>query len=208
MPGTLANAAALLRRQLRLARRHLVYGPPGTWAYRRAARDAALAHVFRRVNAHLRALGGDYWIVYGTLLGWHRGGRILPHDADVDFGAPVGRYAEILASADRLPPGFTLRDTSHRHHGPKLCFDYRGWEADVYFFTENGGRLRSTERSRNPGDMVPFPRAYFYPPQPATFLGETTFVPAQVLPYLEHIYRYVGANAVRDPVTRYFRPRR
>ena len=32
-------------------------------------------------------------------------------------------------------------------------------------------------------------------------------VPAQTLPYLIHTYGYIGSDAVRDRVTRYFRPR-
>jgi hypothetical protein len=207
MLPTSRNAMALVFRHLRLARRHVVYGLPGWLHDRPTARNEALATLFHVVNAHLRTLGGDYWIVYGTLLGWHREGRILPHDADVDFGAPVARYEEILSSRHRLPPGFTLHDTSHHHHGPKLYFAYRGWEADLYFFTESDGQLRSTERSQNPGETEPFPRDYFFPAQPACFLGEPTLVPAQVVPYLEHVYRYLGPDAVRDPVTRYFRPR-
>ena len=207
MSGILFNAATSLRRQLRLAQRHLRYGLPGWPHDRRAARNETLATLFRVVNSHLRGLGGDYWINYGTLLGWHREGRILPHDLDVDFGAPVERFPEIWASRQALPAGFTLRDTSHRHHGPKLYFEYRGWEADVYFYTESNHQLRSTERSRNPGEITPFPRDYFFPLQPAFLLDETTFVPAKVVPYLEHVYRYLGPNAVRDPETRYFRPR-
>jgi hypothetical protein len=207
MTGQLSHSLANLRRQFRLLRRHLRYGPPGWPISDKSAYAAALATLFRGVNQHLLTLGGDYWIVYGTLLGWHREGRILPHDYDVDFGAPVARYREILNSAHLLPEGFTLHDTSHRHHGPKLYIEYHGWEADIYFYTEKDHHLRSTEKSLNPGDTIPFPREYFYPPTPARLLGQPTFVPAQPVAYLEHIYRYLGPDAIRDPVTRYFRPR-
>lgn len=206
MPGPLSHAATALRRQLRLLRRHLRYGPPGWAGASHAARDEALTTLFRGVNAHLRSLGGDYWIVYGTLLGWHREGRILPHDYDVDFGAPVARYQEVWNSRHRLPPGFQLYDTSHRHGGPKLYFEYRGWEADLYFFYEDAGQLRVHLSSDIPSDHIPFPKAWFFPPTPVTFLGEATTVPAQHVAYLEHLYGYIGPNAVRDPATGYFRP--
>ena len=207
MSGSLPSSAATLLRQLRLLRRHLRYGPAGWTRFGQAARLDALATVFRGVNRYLRDLGIDYWLVYGTLLGWHRDGRILAHDYDVDFGAPAACFPRIWESRDRLPAGFTLRDTSPRHHGPKLYCEYRGWEADIYFFREMDGQLCSTERSRNPGDMKPFPRDYFYPRQSTTFLGEATWVPAKSTGYLEHIYGYLGPDAVRDPETRYFRPR-
>lgn len=207
MPGTFTHHYAALARQLRLLRRHLRYGPPGWPGSDAAARSVALATLFQVVNQHLRSLGGDYWIVYGTLLGWHREGRILSHDYDVDFGAPIERFHEILASLQRLPPGFAVRDNSHRHGGPKLCIDYEGWEADLYFFYPDADQLRVRLRSDILSDNLPFPRAWFYPPRPVTFLGETTFVPDQPLPYLEHLYGYIGPNAVRDPTTGYFRPR-
>lgn len=172
-----------------------------------AAKTAALEILFRTVNAQLRALGVEYALAYGTLLGWHREGRLLPHDLDVDFGAAVEAFPAIWAARTKLPRGFTMHDTSHHHHGPKLYVSYRGWEADIYFYAEENGRLRSLERSRNPGDVAPFPREYFFPRQPAVFLGEPTFVPAQPVALLTHLYRYLGPDAVRDPVTRYFRPR-
>lgn len=207
MLENLFHRVASLRRQLRLAQRHLRYGLPG-WPYdRRAARAEALATLFHIVNTHLRTLGGDYWITYGTLLGWHREGTILAHDTDVDFGAPVDRYEEIRASRHRLPDEFTLRDTSHRHGGPKLCIDYRGWEADIYFFSEDARQLRVHLRSDVLSDSLPLPREWIFPTESVLFLGATTSVPARPLPYLEHMYGYIGRDAVRDPVTGYFRPR-
>jgi hypothetical protein len=116
-------------------------------------------------------------------------------------------YPKIRDSAAALPAGFTLHDTSHRHRGPKLYVEHGGWEADIYFFTERDGRLLPDLISNEPGDHVPFPREWFFPRQAATFLGEATFVPAQPVAYLEHLYRYLGPDAEQDPVTRYYRPR-
>lgn len=197
------HAWARVCRDSRLLLRHVRFGLAG-----RAARHQALATLFRTVNGHLRALGIDYWLAYGTLLGWHREGRILAHDYDVDFGLMEEHYPRLKETAARLPRGFTLHDTSHRHLGPKLYVEHRGWEADLYFFRATGDSLHMLERSLNPGEIAPFPRAWMFPLQPATMLGEATQVPAQPLPYLVHTYGYIGPDAVRDPVTRYFRPRR
>lgn len=196
-----------LRRNARLLLRHLRYG---TASFRRqpsVVRTAALQKLFRDVNAHLSDLGIPYALAYGTLLGWYRERDLIAHDYDIDFAAPASAYPTVLASQSRLPPGFELYDTSHRHRGPKLYVNHGGWEADIYFYTEDGDQLCSTEQSRNPGDMLPFPRAYFFPVQPVSFLGVQTFVPAQPEAVLRHVYRYLGPDAERDPVTRYFRPR-
>ena len=207
MASAIARQWAGIQRQWRLVVRHARYGRASFTAVPSAAKSATLATLFRTVNAHLRRLPCDYWLVYGTLLGWHREGNLLAHDHDVDFGVPVAEFAKVWASRAALPPGFTMYDTSHRHHGPKLYVAHHGWEADIYFFIEHEGRLHSSERSANPGDMLPFPREWFYPPRATGLLGEPTWVPAQPEPYLGHVYRYLGPDAVRDPVTRYFRPR-
>jgi hypothetical protein len=201
------HAAQDFGRQLRLLRRHLRYGPA---SYRRkpdATREGALRALFIGVNAHLRSLGVPYALAYGTLLGWYRDRGLIPHDYDIDFAAPVSAYPLIAASAAQLPAGYSLHDTTHRHRGPKLYVNHGGWEADIYFYTEKDGMLCSTEWSRNPGDMLPFPRELFFPVKPEAFLGVETFVPAQPEAMLHHVYRYLGPDAERDPVTRYFRPK-
>lgn len=208
MAQTLAQHWADWRRRGRLLRRHLRHGRASFTAIPSATRTAELTELFRGVNRWLRSLGVEHALAYGTLLGWHREQRILPHDRDVDFAAPLAAYPAIRAAGGTLPPGFTLHDTSYRHHGPKLYVAWRGWEADLYFFRERSDdALQSTERSENPGETNPFPREFLFPLQPSTFLGEPVWVPAQPVALLTHHYGYIGPDAVRDPVTRYFRPR-
>ncbi len=195
-----------LRRQGRLLVRHVRYADTAWSEAGRQARAEALATLFRTVNAWLRDSGTEHWICYGTLLGWWREHRILPHDRDVDFAAPAGAYARLKAAAPRLPRGFVLHDTSHRHGGPKLYISYRGWEADIYFLIEEDGKLRTILNSPNPGDTAPFPRGWFYPAQTVDFLGVPTSAPAEPALYLAHTYGYTGPDAELDPVTRYYRP--
>jgi hypothetical protein len=196
-----------LRRRVRVWTRDARYSRLVLGDRRVRAIRAELETVYRATNRFLRSLGVDYWLVYGTLLGYHREGRLLDGDRDVDFGAHEKEYPRIWQARRALPAGFRLYDTSHRHHGPKLYVAYQSWEADIYFYKDAGGRLQSWETSRNPGDTAPFPRELVYPLRPATFLGESTNVPHDAEAYLVHTYGYIGRDAVRDPTTGYWRPR-
>ena len=171
---------------------------------RRNAIRAGLEDVYRLTNRFLRDLGVDYWLVYGTLLGYYREGRLLPNDRDVDLGAHEREYPRIWAARNALPLECQMYDTSHKHHGPKLYVSHNGYKADIYFFKDADGRLQSYEKSRNLGDMASFPRRFVYPLRPAVFLGEHTMVPNDPEAYLAHTYHYIGPDAVRDPKTGYW----
>jgi len=43
--------------------------------------------------------GVDFWLDWGTLLGYWRGSSLIPHDYDVDFGFDANDAAKVLASA-------------------------------------------------------------------------------------------------------------
>lgn len=205
---SLAHKWADFHRQGRLLVRHLRHADANWSEAGRRRRDEHLATLFCTVNAWLRESGVDHWICYGTLLGWWREGRILSHDRDVDFAAPAEAYATLKAAAARLPRGFKLHDTSHKHGGPKLYISWRGWEADIYFLVSENGTLHAILDSPNPGDTLPFPRDWFYPARTVDFMGEPTAIPPQPESYLKHTYGYTGPDAELDPVTRYYRPRR
>ncbi len=190
------------RRQFRLLRRHLREGWRGA-----AHRRQRLTTLWREAETWLTATGQPHWLAYGTLLGWFREQNILAHDRDVDVALPLSAYPIICAAADQLPLGIRLRDTTHRHHGPKLYLEARGWELDLYFYREIGSDLHSTERSALPGETKPFPAAWVFPMRPVEFLGLPTWVPHESQHLLEHHYGYLGPDAVRDPHTGYFRPR-
>jgi hypothetical protein len=175
-------------------------------SHRPRAKADALARLYLVVNGFLSELGVDYWLAWGTLLGFHREGAILAHDRDVDFGVLEDDYQRILGASARLPEGFTLHDTSCWHGGPKLYVDYRGWKADIYFYRRCEGVLRIFLTSRYPADTAPVPIDQVLPTRPATFLGRPTRVPARVVDHLVHCYGYIGPDAEQDHITGYYHP--
>ncbi len=166
-----------------------------------------LGAVYMATNRLLRDLKVDYWLVYGTLLGYHRDGHVIIGDKDVDFGVPEQYYNTIWQARHHLPDGFKMHDSSYRHHGPKLYVDSDlAWKADIYFYKESDGMLQSYEKSPYLNDTTPFPRSYVYPLQSGTFIGEETSIPNDTLAYLTHMYKYLGHDGVRDNKTGYWYP--
>jgi len=193
-----------LYRILRLALRDLRAGRPFPGDHYRIKRHAALVRLFHTANRFLREAGVDYWLHFGTLLGYYREGAIMMHDTDIDLGLPEREAARVWRERGRLPAGFKLRDSSFNHHGPKMYIAQGGWEVDLYFFAERDGSLYPFEKSRNPGDMKSFEADLVFPLKEVTFLGEATFVPRRPPELLEHIYGNISADAVKNPLTGYY----
>lgn len=192
-------------RPLRLLERHARYSLVRLGSRRDEAIEVALTHLYREVNGFLASLGVPWFICYGTLLGFHRDGRLLRHDKDVDFGLPVGACETVWNRRHTLPDGFRMFDTSRWHHGPKLYVEHGGWEADLYFYrTRDDGRMQSCERSPRQGDVAPFAPSLLMPLRAVRFLGEATWVPNEVEAWLVHTYGCIDENAVQDRRTGYW----
>lgn len=163
-----------------------------------------LQELFIVTNNYMRNTGATYWIDFGTLLGHYREGTILAHDIDVDFGAHEDEFKKVWSKKKSLPKGFKLYDTSFRHRGSKLYFNYKGFDADVYFYEDKDDTLTSYENSHYPSERTPFAKSLAFPVSPITFLGQKTFIPAKTKEYLEHIYNYLGSDGTRDRKTGYW----
>lgn len=193
-------------RQVRLLWRNLHYYHPWNPSWGATGRRQHLTSLFAGVNRWLWDSGVDYWLMYGTLLGYFREGGIIYHDKDIDFGLPDAAYSAVLAAESRLPEGFSLVDTSARHRGHKIYIHHRDWEADLYFFKPSPEGLESGINSSDPVDRVKIPEPLIYPLQEAQFLRQPTRVPALVEPCLTRLYGYLGADFTIDPSTgRYLR---
>lgn len=149
----------------------------------------------------LNQTGEEYWMDFGTLLGYHREGRIIPHDIDVDFGLHEKSYKSILNKKHLLNPKIKFYDSSHRHRGPKLYFNYKGFDVDVYFYEDLGEGLRSYENTKWPNERQSIPKQFVYTLKEIVFLNKKCKIPAQSQKYLEYIYGYLGTDSVRNQET-------
>lgn len=169
-------------------------------------RLSSLDQLYHVVNQWLLELDVEYWVAWGTLLGYHREGGLLIHDRDVDFSLLEAAYPRLVAAADRLPEGFTLHDTSEKHGGPKLYVRHRQWKADLYFYEQVEAELHIHLKLCHASKCKPVPVEQILPTRTASFLGTATRVPAQVEEHLRHCYGYIGRYATRDRRTGYFVP--
>lgn len=181
-------------RRLRYSR--LLGGPK----YREKQR-ADLRKFYQGLNAFLQAVEVDYWLAYGTLLGYWRDSDLILGDSDIDFGLPIEDYQRLLDYRHRLPAGYTLVDTSHKHGGPKLYIRNGVFAADLYFYQAEGENLRLHLNSHYVADRTPVPRALLLPTRPEVFLGQPTRVPNQVEELLMWTYQYLGSDGKLDPAT-------
>lgn len=177
---------------------------PGSY---RKKRLKILREFYGVVNGHLRSLRVDYWLDFGTLLGYYREADILPHDIDVDFGMSAKDFETVWASRSRLPAGFTMYNTSHKHRGAKLYISYRGFDADIYFYEDRGSVVKSFENSSYPNECQEIPKELIYPLKSVEFLGQRCLVPARDREYLEFVYGYLGRDAVRNEITGFWQQR-
>ena len=166
---------------------------------------SVLQEAFEETNSFLKKLEIDYWIDFGTLLGYYREKSILAHDIDVDFGVPEEYYEKIWNSRHMLSKGFIMYDTSYKHRGPKLFISFKGFDIDLYFYEDTGDKLASYEVTKYPSEMKPFDKNLAFPLRQVEFLDSSTYIPNAPKEYLEHYYGYIGANGIRDLSSGYWK---
>ncbi len=173
--------------------------------HRQQAR-AELRHFYVGLNAFLQSLEVDYWLAYGTLLGYHRDSDLILGDSDIDFGLLASDYQRILDYRHRLPVGYELVDTSSKHGGPKLYVRAGLFAADLYFYQPEDEVLRVFLNSHYVADRTPVPREMILPTRPAQFLGQPTRIPNCTEELLLWTYRYLGSDGKLDHETGYWQP--
>lgn len=149
----------------------------------------------------LNATGEEYWLDFGSLLGWHREHGIIPHDIDVDFGMHERSYKKVLLQRNLLSNRVKFYDSSRRHRGPKLYFNYKGFDVDVYFYEDRDSTIRSYENTQWPNECREIPKELVYPLQSVMFLDQECMIPSKPKEYLEYIYGYLGKDSKRNQET-------
>ncbi len=175
-----------------------LYAWPGSYRKRKLK---ILEELFQISVDFLNQSDEEYWVDFGTLLGVHREKGIIPHDIDVDFGMHEKSYEKILSKRHLLSPKVRFYDSSHRHRGSKLYFNYKGFDVDIYFYEDLGDAVRNYENTSWPSERREMPKKIVYPLQSVNFLGKTCLIPAKPKEYLEYIYGYLGTDSKRNQET-------
>lgn len=167
-------------------------------------RRKILWELFELSNQFLSELNIEYWVNYGTLLGFYREKQIINHDIDIDFGCHEKFYPYILENLSKLPAELKFYDSSNRHLGPKVYMSYKGFDADIYFYRTEGERLYSYEKTYWKNYNAPIPEKYVFPTRELKIQDIKTLIPANPKNYLKTIYGNLSADAIRNPVTGYW----
>lgn len=168
---------------------------PGNY---RARKLEILRELFTKGVEFMNNTREEYWLDFGTLLGYHREKGIIPHDIDVDFAMHEKSYKKVLQDQHLLPPGVYFYDSSYRHHGPKLYLSYKGFDVDIYFYEDLGDTMRSTENTKWPNERQAIQKDLIYPLQIVELFGHKVTVPHQTKAYLECIYGDLSRGAKRN----------
>lgn len=157
--------------------------------------------LFIESNRFLIELELDYWVNYGTLLGFHRNNDLIPHDIDIDYGCDESFYKYIWENRNKLGKGYKMYDSSSRHNGPKLYISYKGFDADIYFYTNKDNHLHSYERTHWENYNVPIPEKFVFPTKAFHLKNISTRIPSETDKYLQTIYGNLAPDAKRNPKT-------
>jgi hypothetical protein len=149
-------------------------------------RRAALRSLVPAVCGVLDAHGIDYWLDFGTLLGFRREGDIILSDKDADLSVLAEEKPRIVA----LAPAFAQAglDFTARGGRSKQVLRIRDprtrYHLDIYMYRRDGDLLRSELHS--PSEDIP--ARLVERRRPAAFLGSAIRIPDDVDGVLQ--YRY------------------
>lgn len=138
-------------------------------------------------NSLLLRLGVHSWLTDGTLLGYYRENRILPHDKDADLGLFITDYS------DRILEGFKKDGWKLAHVfgtiecGLQLSFLRNGAKIDLFlFYNEDDKYWHGAWKSEQKGKFRQLIK-YYYEPfkfRKVDFLGAQFSIPADTEKYL------------------------
>ncbi len=181
----------------------VLFALPGKY---RARKLQILEEMYRLSIDVLKKTGEPFWLDFGTLLGYHRTGGIIPHDIDIDLAMMESSYQKVKGLKTDLPKGLKFYDTSQNHEGPKIYFSYKGYDFDVFFYEDEGESVRSYVEASYPNERQHIPKSLIFPLKEDTFLGRNIAVPKDTLGYLEMMYGYLGTGGWRDQKTGLWHP--
>lgn len=176
----------------------ILFALPGQYRKRKIY---VLEEMYRLSIALLKETGEPFWLDFGTLLGYHRSGGIIPHDVDIDIAMMESSYQKISELKNKMPRGLKFYDTSANHEGPKVYFSYKGYDFDIFFYEEKDQTIRTFVEADYPNERQYIPMELVFPLKEDDFLGVNITVPNDTKGYLELMYGYLGTGGSRDQET-------
>lgn len=130
----------------------------------------------------------QYWMQDGTLLGYYRDNRFIPHDNDIDLGCRWKDFTQELF-IDIINEGFEFK-TSHGRLEESLVINFRkrSIPIDIYFYYNDGDRFyHSAAYGKARKYRVDFSYNEFDVKE-VEYLGAKLFIPQDPLYFIETKY--------------------
>lgn len=181
----------------------VLFALPGQYRKRKLQ---ILEEMFQKAIDLLKETDEPYWLDFGTLLGYHRSGGIIPHDVDIDIAMMESSYEKVKDLKNRMPKGLKFYDTSENHEGPKIYFSYKGYDFDIFFYEDEGDTVRSFVEANWPNERQHLSKDLIFPLKSDQFLNREITVPVKTQEYLETMYGYLGTGGWRDQTTGLWHP--
>ena len=147
----------------------------------------------------LDKFGMRNWLTDGTLLGYFRDNRFIPHDDDLDIGCFISEYDSRIIS-EFLRDGWDVdRIFGRQEMGFEISFRRNNLKLDIFFFYEDNGKFwhgawKKTNRGWN---LI----KYYYDPfdlKEIEYMGKNLNIPADTKKYVMTKYGETWNKVVKE----------
>jgi phosphorylcholine metabolism protein LicD len=110
------------------------------YPYRRYLLKKEASSILEKLYAVFSKECSDFWLDYGTLLGFVREKDIIKHDIDLDFGVATNKPDTLSASLQNS--GFKLtQQTEVENRIVMQQYSYKGIGFDIFYYAKDGNNI-------------------------------------------------------------------
>lgn len=183
------------------------------WDGTRRIPEKHAAEFFEKITKAFKKANSYFWLDYGTLLGYVRDGRIIPHDGDIDLAVDYNFWNKVILKevqksgiilfknpnlfTDKRLLKFVGEEKFKKPTQAKLRYPYiqNGKEMQikicVEIYHEGVGEYEDNMYfwpTPKPNWIFEIPKDYMIPQKPVSFYGSECYIPVNYEDNLDFMY--------------------